>query len=180
MTPPPSFREGGDYMAVDRRELALFTAKLKEVKKDVPEILSKIAVGEGQYAVKQARLICKTDPSEPGRRKTGVVSSGEYRRSWQSDDTARRAGSSFIVRFYNPLDYAKPLEYGFRSHFVPGYWNGNSFVYQPGFPGGMQVGTPGGFVRGHFTLKRAVKRTLDTQQARVNREIDIAINRRMK
>lgn len=173
MTPPPSFREGGDYMAVDRRELALFTAKLKEVKKDVPEILSKIAVGEGQYAVKQARLICKTDAPD-------IVNTGEYRRSWQSDDTARRAGQSYIVRFYNPLDYAKPLEHGFRSHFVPGYWDGNSFVYQPGFPGGMYVGPPGGFVRGHFTMKRAVKRTLDTQQARVTRKFDAELNNRMK
>ena len=38
----------------------------------------KIAVGEGQYAVKQARLICKNDPSEPKRGKTGVVITGEW------------------------------------------------------------------------------------------------------
>lgn len=167
-------------MSVDRKDLIQYKANLEALKNDVPEILGKIAVGEGQYAVKQARLICKNDPSEPKRGKTGVVITGEYRRNWQSDETARRAGQNFIVRFYNPLDYAKPLEYGFRSHFVPGYWDGNSFVYQPGFPGGMYVGPPGGFVRGHYTMKRAVKRTLDTQQARVSRKITREINKRMK
>lgn len=160
-------------MSVDRKDLIQYKAKLEALKNDVPEILGKIVVGEGQYAVKQARLICKSDAPD-------IVNSGTYRRNWQSDTAAKRSGQKFIVRFFNPLEYSKPLEYGFRSHFVPGYWDGNSFVYQPGFPGGMYVGAPGGFVRGHYTMKRAVKRTLDTQQARVTRKFDREIQDRMK
>ncbi len=160
-------------MSVDRKSLIQYKAKLKALKNDVPEILGEIAVGEGQYAVKQARLICKNDAPD-------IVNSGTYRRNWQSDATAKRSGRKFVVRFFNPLDYSKPLEYGFRSHFVPGYWDGNSFVYQPGFPGGMYVGPPGGFVRGHYTMTRAVKRTLDTQQARVTRKFNREIQNRMK
>lgn len=104
-----------------------------------------------------------------------------YRRNWKSDQTAKRAGRRFIVRFYNPLDYAGHLEHGFRSHFVPGHWEGHTFVYNRDDPeGGMFVGPKGGYVRGRYTMKRAVKRTLDTQQARVSRKITREINNRMK
>ena len=76
--------------------------------------------------------------------------------------------------------YAKPLEYGFRSHFVPGHWEGNSFKYQRNDPdGGMYVGPAGGYVRGHFTLRRAIRRTKTTQAARLNRKMDRIIRQRM-
>lgn len=81
-------------------------------------------------------------------------------------------GTSYKIDVYNNLDYAKHLEYGFRSHFVPGYWEGHTFVYQPGFPGGMYVGPYNGFVRGHFTLMRAIRRTKQTQDARLQRKQD--------
>lgn len=161
-------------MAVHKKDLALFTAQLQALKDDIPEIMDTIAVGEGVYAVKQARLICKNDSPD-------IVNTGDYRRNWKSDRRARRSGKKYIVRFYNPLDYAGHLERGFRSHFVPGHWEGFTFVYSRNDPeGGMFVGPKGGYVRGHFTMKRAVKRTLDTQQARVTRKIDRAINNRMK
>ena len=106
---------------------------------------------------------------------------GDYRRNWKSDKTARRSGKRYIVRFYNPLDYASHLEHGFRSHFVPGHWEGNTFVYNRDDPeGGMFVGPKGGYVRGHFTMKRAAKKTKDSQQARVSRKITREINKRMK
>ena len=109
------------------------------------------------------------------------VNTGDYRRNWKSDQTAKRAGRRYIVRFYNPLDYAGHLEHGFRSHFVPGHWEGHTFVYNRDDPeGGMFVGPKGGYVRGHFTMKRAVKRTKDSQQARVSRKSTREINKRMK
>ena len=101
-------------MAVHKKDLALFTAQLQALKDDIPEIMDTIAVGEGVYAVKQARLICKNDSPD-------IVNTGDYRRNWKSDRRARRSGKKYIVRFYNPLDYAGHLEHGFRSHFVPGH-----------------------------------------------------------
>lgn len=161
-------------MGVKKNELVQWIGGLEALKDDVPEIMSQIAVGEGQYAVRQARLICKNDSPD-------IVNTGDYRRNWKSDKTARRSGSRFIVRFFNPLDYASHLERGFRSHFVPGHWEGNTFVYNRDDPeGGMFVGPKGGYVRGHFTMKRAAKRTKDTQQARVSRKITREINKRMK
>ena len=98
-------------MGVKKEDLVRWIGGLETLKDDVPEIMSQIAVGEGQYAVRQARLICKNDSPD-------IVNTGDYRRNWKSDKTARRSGNRFIVRFYNPLDYASHLEHGFRSHFV--------------------------------------------------------------
>lgn len=80
-----------------------------------------LAVGEGRYARDQARKICKEE---------NIVNTGDYRRNFKSGTKAIRAGNSYKIDVFNNLDYAKPLEYGFRSHFVPGHWEGNSFKYQ--------------------------------------------------
>ena len=161
-------------MSVNKNELVQWIGQLETLKGDVPEIMGKIAVGEGVYAVKQARLICKNDSPD-------IVNTGDYRRNWKSDRRARRSGKKYIVRFYNPLDYAGHLEHGFRSHFVPGHWEGFTFVYNRDDPeGGMFVGPKGGYVRGHFTMKRAAKKTKDTQQARVSRKITREINKLLK
>lgn len=161
-------------MSVNRNELVQYIENLKALRDTgLPDIMSEIAVGEGVFAVGEARKICKNDVPD-------IVNNGDYRRNWKSDKTAKRSGKRYIVRFYNPLDYAGHLEYGFRSHFVPGHWEGNTFVHNRDDPeGGMFVGPKGGYVRGRFVLLRAVKRTKDTQYARVNRKIDRAINRHM-
>lgn len=159
-------------MSVDNSELVAFQAQLQALENDIPEIMDQLAVGEGRYARDQARKICKEE---------GIVNTGDYRRNFKSGTKAIRAGRSYKIDVFNNLDYAKPLEYGFRSHFVPGHWEGSSFVYQRNDPeGGMFVGPPGGFVRGHFTLLRAVKRTKTTQAARLNRKMDRIIKDRLK
>ena len=159
-------------MSVDNSELVAFQNQLQALENDIPEIMDQLAVGEGRYARDQARKICKEE---------GIVNTGDYRRNFKSGTKAIRAGRAYKIDVFNNLDYAKPLEYGFRSHFVPGHWEGSSFVYQKNDPeGGMFVGSPGGFVRGHFTLLRAAKRTKTTQAARLNRKMDRIINDRLK
>lgn len=159
-------------MSVDNSELVAFQNQLQALENDIPEIMDQLAVGEGRYARDQARKICKEE---------GIVNTGDYRRNFKSGTKAIRAGRAYKIDVFNNLDYAKPLEYGFRSHFVPGHWERSSFVYQKNDPeGGMFVGPPGGFVRGHFTLLRAVKRTKTTQAARLNRKMDRIIKDRLK
>ena len=159
-------------MSVDNSELVAFQNQLQALENDIPEIMDQLAVGEGRYARDQARKICKEE---------GIVNTGDYRRNFKSGTKAIRAGRAYKIDVFNNLDYAKPLEYGFRSHFVPGHWEGSSFVYQKNDPeGGMFVGPPGGFVRGHFTLLRAVKRTKTTQATRLNRKMDRIIKDRLK
>ena len=159
-------------MSVDNSELLAFQNQIQALKDDIPEIMDSLAVGEGRYARDQARKICKEE---------NIVNTGDYRRNFKSGTKAIRAGNSYKIDVFNNLDYAKPLEYGFRSHFVPGHWEGNTFVYNRDDPeGGMFVGPKGGYVRGHFTMKRAAKKTKDSQQARVSRKITREINKRMK
>lgn len=154
-------------MSVDNSELIAFQQSLEKLIKDVPKVMNKLAVDEGRYARDQARRICKED---------GIVNTGDYRRNWSSGDRALQVGNSYKIDVFNNLDYAKHLEYGFRSHFVPGHWEGSTFVYVRNDPqGGMYVGKPGSFVRGHFTMKRAIKRTRVSQDARLKRKIEKAI-----
>ena len=80
-------------MGVKKEDLVRWIGGLETLKDDVPEIMSQIAVGEGQYAVRQARLICKNDSPD-------IVNTGDYRRNWKSDKTARRnaISSDFTIR----------------------------------------------------------------------------------
>lgn len=159
-------------MSVDHSGLMQFQNQLQALKDDVPAIMDQLAVGEGRYARDQARKICKEE---------GIGNTNSYRLNFKSGTRAIRAGRSYKIDVFNNLDYAKPLEYGFRSHFVPGHWEGKTFVYQKNDPaGGMYVGSPGSFVRGHFTLRRAVRRTKITQSARLNRKMDAIIRRHLK
>lgn len=80
------------------------------------------------------------------------VNSGDLRRRWQPGEI-RITGNVIEAEVINDLEYASDVEYGFRSHFVPGYWEGNTFVYSKGAKTGMQVGPPGGRVPGRFMLK---------------------------
>lgn len=66
--------------------------------------------------------------------------------------------------------------YGFRGHFVPGHWDGKSFVYQPKDPqGGMFVHS---LIPGHYTLERAVNATKRTQNARLQRRFEQELKKR--
>lgn len=153
------------------KTLAQFRDQFAALKADIPAVMDELVVGEGRYARDQAVRICKEDK---------IVNIGTYRENFHSGDVAIRAGADYKVDVFNNLDYAKPLEFGFRSHFVPGYWDGHVFVYVPGYPGGMYVGPPGGFVSGHFTLTRAVERTKQTQDARLNRKLNAILKERLK
>ena len=160
---------------------------------DMPKIMEQLVIGEGDASGPLDD--CQTAVGGDALRiKDGIVNNGTYRMNFHAGDKAlslganekaydggkiRRSGPLYSIDVYNNLDYAKHLEYGFRSHFVPGYWAGHTFVYQPGFPGGMYVGPYNGFVNGHFTLRRAIRRTKQTQDARLNRKFNAILNQRI-
>ena len=118
-------------MSVNNSEMIAFQKALEALQNDIPEIMDRIVVQEGMYARDQARKICKED---------GIVNTGNYRRNFKSGTKAIRAGNVYKIDVYNNLDYAGHLEYGFRGHWVPGYWDGGSFVYVKGYREGGRIG----------------------------------------
>ena len=172
-------------MSVDTRGLLAFQKQLEALREDIPEIMNQLIIGEGVYAVKQARYICKQEKISRSEKE----STGAYRNNFHAGDKAlmfdgkdqydgakpKRSGTRYRIDFYNNLNYAKPLEHGFRGHFVPGKWEGKTFVYEKGAKEGMYVP----FHRGHFTLKRAKRRTENTQEARLKRKINAILKERL-
>lgn len=175
-------------MSFKFKKLVQFRDNLLDLIDDVPEIMEELVVGEGVYAVKQAKLITKNDSPD-------IIDSGAYRNNFHAGDKAigaplgrlhdgskpKVSGKTYRIDVYNNLDYAKHLERGFRSHWVPGRFEGNTFVYVRGYkpapgdkddPGGMYVGPRNGYVKGRFVLLRATKRTKITQEARLKRKFD--------
>ncbi|EHQ92144.1 HK97 gp10 family phage protein [Desulfosporosinus youngiae] len=53
---------------------------------------------------------------------------GDLRRKWQVGNVTR-TGDAYVIEIFNNLEYASFVEYGFRSHWVPGHWEGNKFIY---------------------------------------------------
>lgn len=155
-------------MSVDTTELEAFGRGLEGLKREIPDIMEELAVGEGRYAARQAKKICSEEP--------GLVNTGYYKENWHAGETARRAGKSYQIDVYNNTAYAKHLEYGYRGHWTPGHWEGKTFVYVKGAKEGQYFP----FKRGHFVLKRAIKRTKEGQDARLRRKITERINRRMR
>lgn len=173
-------------MSVDTREMEAFGRALSALKDDIPRIMNQLVVAEGVYAVGEARKIAKNEP--------GMLNTGAYRWSFHAGDKVlrhdmghkehdgsapRQRGKTYTIDVYNNIEYAGYLEYGFRSHWVPGYWEGKTFVYQPGAPGGMYVGHKDSWVNGHFTLRRAIRRTKTTQNARLQRKLNQILNDRL-
>ena len=121
--------------------LANFGKALVALQADLPEIMDHLAVGEGRFARDQARKICTEE---------NIINTGDYRRNFKSSSKAIRTGTAYKIDVFNNLDYAKPLEYGFRGHFVPG----------------------------HYTLERAVNATKRTQDARLQRRFEQELKKR--
>lgn len=170
-------------MSFDFKDLEKFKENLEAMKEDAPEIIEELVIGEGVYAVRQARRIAKAE---------GIVDTGAYRMNWHTGNRAtpahegkeydgippRKMGTSYQIDVYNNVDYAKHLEHGFRSHYVPPQHL--SGYYRERFPKGMYVGPPGGYVKGKYVLKRAIRRTETTQKARLTRKWNAKVKEYME
>ena len=148
---------------VDCKELKDFKKRLEKVKKELPNKLEEMAVSEGVKFVKEATKIVDREK---------IYASRNYKRSFHSDDKAKVEGGKITVGVGNTANYASFVEKGFRSHFVPGYWQGNVFVYDRNAKGGMYVGPYKGVFEGRWVVKRALHTVKLTQNARLKRKIE--------
>lgn len=91
------------------------------------------------------------------KKRTPVVY-GTLRDAWAVMAVGHR-GDRYTVVVINNLRYASYVEYGHRQEpgrFIPGYWEGERFVYDPDAEGGMVLKNP--WVEGRFML------TISTQE----------------
>lgn len=162
------------------KDLVKLRNNLQALLEDMPKIMNELVVGEGIYAAKQARILCKNQVPD-------AISSGDYRRNFHAGDKAtgyngkeihdgskaRVRSKTYKIGVYNNLEYAKHLEYGFRQHFVPGHWKGNTFVYKPYDPkGGMTVPAGKSYQPGRYIFTTAIQNTKLTQNARLRRKFN--------
>lgn len=89
-------------------------------------------------------------------KKRTPVGDGQLRRAW-TVGKVQRYGNSYVVEIFNNTEYASFVENGFRAHWVPGYWQGKTFVYDPNAKTGMQVGPKNGWVEGRFMMTISMK-----------------------
>lgn len=151
--------------------LMQFRDRLQRLSAEVPNLLCEMADREGQYVVKRAKEICT---------KENIGNTGQYREGFHSDPP-QYDGRHISVRVYNGVDYAEYLEYGFRSHWVPGEWEGNTFVYMPGYTdGGMYVGPKGGYVRGHYVFHRALAMQKQSYERRMRHALSQKIAEKLR
>ena len=173
-------------MSVNNKELVALERKLARLGKDISPEIEQIIIAEGVYAAGRAKAIATSE--------SGLHNTGDYKNNMHAGNKAityngsadydgsrpRKSGNSYRIDLYNNLDYASHLEYGFRAHFVPGHWEGRSFVYQRGDKeGGMFVGKPGQVIRGHHAITRAAKDTKATQGARITRKLNEILEKHM-
>ena len=92
-------------------------------------------------------------------------STGNLKRNWKIGNV-KHSGNYFIIEIYNNTEYASFVENGFRSHWVPGHWEGNVFVYKRNEKTGMYVGSKDGWVEGKFMLKISIKE-VENQMPRI-------------
>lgn len=81
------------------------------------------------------------------------INTGLLRGNWEIGSITKK-GDLYEIEVFNNIEYAEFIENGFMSHWVPGKWIGNEFVYDKNErKSGMFVGKPGTYVEGKFMLK---------------------------
>lgn len=74
------------------------------------------------------------------KKRTPVVY-GSLRNAWALLPV-EHSGDTYRITILNNLEYASYVEYGHRQQpgrFVPGRWEGDRFIYEPGAEGGMTL-----------------------------------------
>lgn len=164
-----------------------YLKELKKLKKDMPELMSMLLLQEGEFAVKQAKLDATKEPDTVNTGfyresfhcgKVGTIDGKKRVRKAHDGAKVRKFGKKYKIDVYNSSDYAQHLEYGFRSHFVPGEWKGKTFVYDRNAKTGMYVGKPGDYVRGKFHLKHGIDAAKKTQAPRLARKLNAILRKR--
>ncbi len=141
-------------MSADYRQLVAFRNSLVRAQDGMTDFRKQLIVGEGVYAVKEAKKICKEER---------IIKTGNLRNSFHTDASPVVSGNIVRIDVHNTADYASHVEYG---HIAVGKGSGTLRDRR------RKALAGGKFVRGKYVLTRAVIRTLDTQPVRIGRKLD--------
>lgn len=127
-------------MSVDCQQLKTFTKNFETFTNSFETFLRQFLINQ---ALETLREIVERTPEDYG----------DLKQQWQLTDV-RKIGAMLEITIYNPLDYASYVEEGHQQirRFVPGYWEGDKFRYQPYEPGtkGSGMMLTGRWVTGFF------------------------------
>ena len=109
---------------------------------------------------------CKTATEEVAKillrmlKRNTPVDYGNLQARWDSDNvgyTARQTARGFEVVLINGMKYARWVNDGHKQRpgrFIPGYWEGKHFRYDPTATGGMVLKKP--WVQGRFFVEKSL------------------------
>lgn len=146
-------------MGAEYGQLVRFAENIRSAAAGMTELKRQLIVGEGVYAVKQAKKICKDED---------IIDTGNYRRSFHTDPAPVVTPQNARIDVHNGADYASHLEYG---HLVVSRGGGSLHARRRA----AMLG--GRFVRGKYVLTRAIQRTKETQAHRISRKLEAYLRR---
>ena len=140
------------------REFERLFQKLEQLGADIQQEAKMALQIEGQKIIRDAIRLTP-------------VNTGYLRGSWYTN-AIKRSADGWEKEVGNSSEYASFIEKGFRSHFVPGYWVGNSFAYDRNAGTGMFVGgKKNRFIQGKYMLEKATQPTERRIYQYLNRRI---------
>ena len=147
----------------DFEELWAFRDKLSDVQK-FNESISLIAK---EIAKKLHQMLIKHTPVDFGTLQAFWQTAENY--SYVTEQTAE----GFVVTLYNRATYATWVNDGHRQQpgrFIPGYWVGSKFRYDPTANGGMVLSKP--FVEGRFFVEKSIIETEPVVLRIIEKQLD--------
>lgn len=140
-------------MGAEYSQLVAFANSLHKAKDGMLDLKRQIIVGEGLYAVKQAKKICKEER---------IIKTGNLRNSFHTDPAPVVTDNLARIDVHNSAEYASWVEY---PHLIVSRGEGSLFDRR------RKALEEQKYTRGRFILTRAIYRTRDTQPMRIQRKL---------
>ena len=105
------------------------------------------------------------------------VDFGTLQSFWQTEENyayaVKQLGNGFEITLYNRAEYATWVNDGHRQRpgrFVPGYWEGNHFRYDPNANGGMVLKRS--WVQGRFFVEKSIVETEPVVEQLITKQLN--------
>lgn len=139
----------------DFRQLKDLQKKMERFEKHDADAFMKKAINN--LAQRLLRRVIKLTPTV----------SSKLKKSWKVSEIVEVGGNCYEIEIFNAVKYAMYVEYGHRQQpgrFIPGYWNGNQFIYDEDSNTGMVL--KASWVNGVHMLEKA-SQSVDTQKEKI-------------